>query len=143
MPENQIKVPFASSAWVEIARSVLEDLVSQHGEDGVNYSVCEAFADAPKEISDADGFAAWYFYVEGKSVRVGVGRVTNTDIQIQATWELSLEGARTVYTPELLAEWEKNPPVRPPDPNQKIEGDMTTLPTYLSALHNRLAVLTE
>ena len=143
MTENQGKVPFASPAWVDIARGVLEDLVAQHGEDGVNYSVCEAFAEAPEEISDDEGFAAWYFYVEGKSVRVGVGRLTDTDIQIQATWKLSLDGARTVYTPELRAEWEKNPPQRPPDPNQKIEGDMTTLPAYLGELHNRLAVVTE
>ena len=26
------KVPFASPAWVEIARGVLEDLVSEHGQ---------------------------------------------------------------------------------------------------------------
>lgn len=143
MTENQVKVPFASPAWVHTARGVLEDLVAQHGEDGNTYSVCEAFAEAPKEISDANGFAAWHFYVDGKNVRVGTGRVTDTDIQIQATWELSLAGAKTVYTPELRAEWEKNPPERPPDPNQKIEGDMTTLPSYLSELHNRLAVVTE
>ena len=143
MTDNQEKVPFASPAWVEIARGVLEDLIEQNGEDGVNYSVCEAFAEAPDEISDDDSFAAWYFYVEGKNVRVGVGRKADTDIQIQATWKLSLEGARTVYTPELRAEWEKNPPQRPPDPNQKLVGEMTALPSYLGELHNRLAVVTE
>ena len=143
MTDNMEKVPFASPAWVELARDVLEDLIEQHGEDGVNYSVCEAFAEAPDEISDDDGFAAWYFYVKGRSVRVGVGRKTDTDIQIQATWKLSLESARTVYTPELRAEWEKNPPQRPPDPNQKLVGEMTTLPSYLGELHNRLAVVTE
>ena len=47
------------------------------------------------------------FYVEGKNVRVGVGRDTGTDILLQFTWELRLEGARTVYTPELGGEWKR------------------------------------
>ena len=143
MTDNQAKVPFASAAWVDIARGVMEDLVSRHGEDGEKYSVSEAFAEAPKEIADADGFAAWHFHVDGKSVRLGTGRATDADVQIQATWELSLPGARLVYTPELLAEWERNPPERPADPNQKIEGDMANLPRYLVELHNRMAVITE
>jgi hypothetical protein len=137
------KVPFASPAWVDIARGVLEELVSQHGVEGETCNVCEAFIDAPAEISNADGVAAWYFYIDGKSVRAAAGRDPDCDIQIQATWELSLPGARLVYTPELRAEWEKNPPQRPADPNQKVEGDMTGLPSYLGELHNRMAVLTE
>ena len=143
MPENQSTVPFASPAWVDIAREVLQNLVSEHGKDGEKYSVCEVFAGAPAEISDADRFAAWYFYVDGKSVRVGVGRISDADIHIEATWALSLTGARTVYTPELMAEWEKNPPQPPEDPNRKLEGDMASLPSYLRELHNSLAVVTE
>ncbi|MEM7018649.1 MAG: hypothetical protein AAF512_15075 [Pseudomonadota bacterium] len=143
MTDNQTKAPFASPAWVDIAREVLEELVAQHGEDGQTLSICEAFVEAPAEIADADGCAAWHFYIDGKNVRVGTGRIAEADIQIQATWETSLPGARLVYTPELLAEWEKNPPERPVDPNQKVEGDMTNLPTYLMELHNRMAVVTE
>ena len=69
--------------------------------------------------------------------------MTDVDIQIQATWELSLSGAKLVITPELQAEMAKNPPQRPEDRNQKIEGDMANLPHYLLELHNRMAVLTE
>jgi hypothetical protein len=122
---------------------VLEDLVSQHGVEGGTCSACEAFFDAPAAISNADGVAAWHFYIDGKSVRAAVGRDPDCDIQIQATWELSLPGARLVYTPELRAEWEKNPPQLPDDPNRKVEGNMASLPSYLGELHNRLAVLTE
>ena len=110
---------------------------------GRRIATLEAFAEAPQEIADAEGFAAWYFYVDGKDVRVGTGRVTDTDVQIQATWELALPSARLVYTPELLAEWEKNPPQRPPDPNEKVEGDTSVFPAYLAELHNRMAVITE
>ena len=34
MSENQAKVPFVSPAWVDIARGMLEELVSEHGEEG-------------------------------------------------------------------------------------------------------------
>ena len=143
MTETQAKVPFVSPAWIEIAREVLEELVSRHGEDGQKFSICEAFIGAPAEFADADGFAAWNFHIDGKSVHVGTGRVTDTDVQIQATWELSLPVARLVYTPELLAEWAENPPKPSADPNVKVEGDMSSVPDYLKELHNRLAVITE
>jgi hypothetical protein len=143
MTEDQTKVPFASPAWVDIAREVLEELAAEHGVEGETCSACEAFADAPPEFAGPDGYAAWHFYIDGKDVRVGTGRDDDCDIQIQATWELSLPGARLVYTPELRAEWEKNPPKPTEDPNRKVEGDMTGLPSYIGELHNRLAVLTE
>lgn len=137
------KVAFASPAWIEIARGVLEDLVSEHGKEGQAFSICESFAEAPAEIADEDGFAAWHFYIDGKSVRVGQGRVDDTDAQIQATWELVLPVARLVYTPELLADWAKNPPERPKDSNASQTGDMTKMPPYLLELHNHMAKVTE
>ena len=143
MTEMQRKAPFASPTWVDMAREVLEELVARHGQGGETYSVCEAFAEAPAEIADAGGFASWHFYVDGASVRVGIGRIDDADVQIQASWALSLPGARLVYTPEVLAEWEKNPPQRPDDPHEKVEGDMAALPAYLLELHNRMAVVTE
>ena len=140
MTENQDKIPFVSLAWVDIARGVLEDLVTRYGEAGKSCSICESFAEAPREFADADGFASWYFYIDGKSVCVGSGRVTDTDVQIQVTWELALPGARLVYTPEILAEEMKKE--RPPDPNLKVEGNMTDQPSYLEEFHNRMAVVT-
>lgn len=137
------KVAFASPAWIEIARGVLEDLVSEHGKEGQAFSICEAFAEAPAEIADEDGFAAWHFYIDGKSVRVGQGRVDDADVQIQASWELVLPVARLVYTPELLADRAKNPPERPKDPNASQTGDMTKMPPYLLELHNHMAKVTE
>ena len=136
------KVPFASPAWVEIARGVLEDLASEHGKEGEAFSICESFAQAPAEYADEDGFVAWHFYLDGKSVRVGEGRVDDADVQIQATYELVLPVARLVYTPELLAGWAKNPPERPKDSNGSQSGDMSKAPPYLLELHNRMAKVT-
>lgn len=143
MTENQTKNPFVSPAWVDQARSALEEIVAECGKEGTKYSVCETFLEAPSEFADDEGAAAWHFFVDGKSVRVGTGRIADADVSIQATWKTSLPRARMVYTPELIAEWQKNPPPPPDDPNIKVTGDTASLPDYLNELHNRMAVLTE
>ena len=139
----ETKHPFVSPGWVGLAATGLTELIAKHGEEGVKYSVCEAFVDAPSAFADSEGFAAWHFFVDGKNVRVSSGRVDDTDIYIQATWETSLPGAKLVYTPELIAERTKNPPKAPDDPNLMIRGDMSSLPSYLGELHNVMAVATE
>lgn len=136
------KSPFASEEWVDQARSALEEIVAEHGEEGTRYSVCETFFEAPSSIADEDGIAAWHMVIDGKSVHVATGRIVDADVDIQATWEPSLERARLVYTPELIAEWQENPPLPPDDPNLKVTGDPGELPEYLAELHNRLAVIT-
>lgn len=142
MAENDSKVVFASPTWVDVARGVLEDLVARHGTEGEQLAVCESFADAPAEIAGPDGSATWHFSIDGKRVTVGTGPLERADITIRATWELTLPNARLVYTPELLAEWAKNPPARPEDPKAGIDGNMADLPPWLIELHNRMAVLT-
>ena len=140
---TQTKYTFVSPGWIEMATAVLQKLIGQHGEEGVRYSVCEAFVDAPPEFADSEGLAAWHFFVDGKDVRVSSGKVDDADVYIQATWETSLPSARLVYTPELIAERTKNPPKAPDDPNQMVRGDISILPSYLGELHNVMAVATQ
>jgi hypothetical protein len=137
---SDTKVEFASAPWLDQARAVLEDLVADHGEDGRAFSVCETFTDAPGSVAES-GTAAWNFYIDGKTVRVGRGTVDDADVKIQADYATALPAARLVYTPEVLAERAKQPPDESaPTPN--VEGDMTNMPAYLIELHNRLAVIT-
>ena len=143
MTDAHKKSPFASPAWVDQARSALEELVAVHGEEGTKFSVCETFFDAPAAFADDDGIAAWHMVVDGKSVHVATGRIVDADVDIQATWESSLPRARLVYTPELIAEWQESPPPPPDDPNLKVTGDPSDLPDYLAEFHNRLAVITQ
>ena len=135
------KYVFASPEWVEFAGRVLEELVAEVGEEGQAISVCEVIVEVPREIND-DGCAGWSFYVDGKNVRFHPQRMDDTELLLQGTWELELPGARTVYTPEYLAEQEKNPTPRPEDPNMVIEGDLTRLPPWIMEFHNRLAAVT-
>ncbi|MEM7017974.1 MAG: hypothetical protein AAF512_11640 [Pseudomonadota bacterium] len=135
---DQTKVDFASAAWVDEARKELENLVSNHGEDGKNFSVCEIFTDAPKHVAES-GTAAWYFYITGKTVKVGAGEINDADVTIRADYTETLPTARLVYTPEILAERA----AQPPDENSSnVEGDMSQAPPYLVELHNQLAVMT-
>ena len=136
--QTTTKVDFASAAWVDMARTVLEELVADHAEDDTRFSVCEVFTDAPSRVA-ASGTAAWHFTIVGKNVTVGQGELDEADIVIRADYQTSLPGARTVYTPEFLAQRESMPP---PEIPPEIKGDTSALPPWLVELHNRLAVVT-
>ena len=139
MPDE--KLDFAGSAWVDKATKVLEALVNEHGQEERSFSVCEVFTDAPADVS-ASGTAAWYFYIEGKSVRVGLGEEVGTDVRIQADYESSLPNVRLVYTPEVLEEMRENAEERSANSSSSVEGDMSKAPPYLVELHNQMAPLT-
>ena len=135
------KLDFAGAAWVDKASEVLEALVSEHGEDGISFSVCEVFTNAPTRVASR-GTAAWYFYIEGKNVRIGVGEEPGTDVRIQADYESSLPNVRLVYTPEILEEMRANAEERAADTSSSVERDMSKAPPYLIELHNQMAPLT-
>ena len=136
---SDTKVDFACAAWVDQARAILDDIVASHGEPGKTFSVCEVFTDAPAKVAES-GTAAWHFYIDGKTVRVGSGEVGDADVTIRADYETTLPAARLVYTPEFLAERAAQPPVDQAAAN--VKGDMSNMPTYLVELHNRLAIVT-
>ena len=138
---SEEKYDFASAAWVDKAGTVLQALVSEHGTDGVSFSVCEVFTDAPSQVS-ANGTAAWYFYINGKNVQIGLGEESGTDVRIQADYVTSLPNVRLVYTPEIIEEMQKNAAERSQDSSSSVEGDMSKAPPYLVELHNQMAVLT-
>ena len=142
------KVDFAGAAWIDAAREVLEDLIATHGTPDLKFSVCEVFSGAPAHVAPS-GTAAWYFYVDGDSVEVGPGERNDVDLRMGGDYEAALPGARTVYTPEYLAqreaereaEREKQPP-DPDAPQPDIQGDPSILPPWIVELHNRLAPIT-
>ena len=49
MVKEKSQFEFVSDEWVEQARIILKDLVSKFGVEGVSFSVCETFTDAPKK----------------------------------------------------------------------------------------------
>ncbi len=123
------KVAFASPAWVDIARIVLEELVAKHGEAGKSFSVCEVFTDAPPGMSGADATtASWHFRIVDKTVTVGEGEIKQADMNIRFDYESALPMARLVY---------------PAPAEGGSTGDRSRLPSYLVELHNRMAVVTQ
>ena len=131
-----------SPEWIACAGRILKELVAEFGETGQSFSGCEILVGGPKEIADADGCACWSITVDGKNLRFHPGRADDTELVLQATWELELTGARTVYTPEYLAEQERSPTPRPEDPNLALQGDLSKLPAWMLEFHNRMAVVT-
>lgn len=75
----------------------------------------------------------------GKTVTVGEGEIIDADMNVRADYESVLTAARLVYTPEILARMERNPP----QVEGEFSGDRSNMPPYLVELHNRLAVATQ
>ena len=129
-----------SDEWIDQAEIILNDLVSQFGVEGVSFSVCETFSDAPKEI-DASGVASWHFFIEGKSVRVGKGKVEDVDVKINFDYAKASVIAKVVYTEEIIAKQKED--LALVKKNLEKKGKVVKEPPkYLSELHNRLALLT-
>ena len=140
MNKKTTKFNFVSDEWVDQAEIILNDLVSQFGVEGVSFSVCETFTDAPKHI-DHSGVASWHFYINGCSIKVGKGKVEDTDVKINFDYQKASVIAKVVYTEEIIAKQKKDLVLvkRNLEKKGKIVKEP---PEYLSELHNRLALLT-
>ena len=140
MIKEKTKFEFVSNEWVDQATIILEDLVSQFGKEGVSFSVCETFTDAPKHI-DHSGVASWHFYINGYSIKVDKGKVEDTDVKINFDYQKASVIAKVVYTEEIIAKQKKDLVLvkRNLEKKGKIVKEP---PEYLSELHNRLALLT-
>ncbi len=134
------KVAFASPEWIALARTVLDEIVAEHGEEGKSFSACEAFTDAPPGVAGKDSTtAAWHFHIVGKAVTVGEGTVEAADMNVSADYETVLPMARLVYTPEMIEQTRQNPP----QGDSESAVDASNIPPYLVELHNRMAVVTQ
>ncbi len=134
---NPRKVTFLGPEWIDAAREILQEVVSRHGKPGETFSMCECFSGAPSDIAPS-GVAAWHFRIDGTSVEVGTGEIDDATMKVRAGYEEILPLARSVYTPEIIAE--QRAKVERGD--YMISGDPSSSPSYLRDLHNRLAVLT-
>ena len=140
MSEEKTKFEFVSNEWVNQAKIILNDLVSQFGVEGVSFSVCETFSDAPKEIHTS-GIVSWHFYIDGKSVRVGKGKVEDVDVKIKFDYVKASVIAKVIYTEEIITKQKDE--TKKAKKNLEISGKrFKEPPGYLQELHNRLALLT-
>ena len=140
MNEEKTKFEFVSDEWIEQARIILKDLVFRFGEEGVTFSVCETFTDAPTNI-DASGIASSHFYINGKSVKVAIGKVKDTDVKINFDYKKASVIAKIVYNKKMI--------VRQKEDLEKVKESLAIAgkefkepPDYLTELHNQLALST-
>ena len=140
MNEEKTKFEFVSDEWIEQARIILKDLVFRFGEEGVTFSVCETFTDAATNI-DASGIASWHFYINGKSVKVAIGKVKDTDVKINFDYKKASVIAKIVYNEKMI--------VRQKEDLEKVKESLAIAgkefkepPDYLTELHNQLALST-
>jgi hypothetical protein len=96
---SEEKVELASSAWLELAEAYLREQIPALGAavEGVRFSMCESFTSAPAHIADEQGRAAWWFEIDGPSVKVGRGARDDVDVRGDVDYEQTLPNARLVY----------------------------------------------
>ena len=140
MNKKTTKFNFVSDEWVDQAEIILNDLVSQFGVEEVSFSVCETFFDAPKEI-DASGVTSWHLYIDGKSVRVGKGKVEDVDVKIKFDYVKASVIAKITYTEEIITK-QKEETEKAKEASVLAGKGFKEPPDYLPELHNRLALLT-
>jgi hypothetical protein len=132
---DEAKVRFLSAAWIDAARTFLEDLVWRNGEPGRSFSLCERFTGAPDDIAP-QGVASWHFRIVGKSVEVGSGEIGDCDVVITSDYDTALPDARRFYPQDASAQTAAKAS------RSGLEGDLTRAPPYLVELHNLLAEIT-
>ena len=140
MNKKKTKFNFVSDEWVDQAEIILNDLVSQFGVEGVSFSVCETFSDAPKAIHTS-GIASWHFYIDGKSVRVGKGKVEDVDVKINFDYAKASIIAKVIYTKKIITK-QKEGAEKAKEALAIASKGFKEPPDYLPELHNRLALLT-
>lgn len=94
------KVEFGSPAWIDLARQFLEETIPPLGEalDGIEFTICEVFTNAPRHIAGDDGRVAWHVVIDGPTVKVGDGKIENADYFSKSDYQSVLPIARTVYS---------------------------------------------
>src|SRR5260370_1446989 len=92
------KVEFASSAWLELATQVLQDLVREAGASiaGERLTICESFYAAPDHLRlpGSDAFA-WSIVIDDKTVEVFKG-ARESGYVVRADYQSPLPRAREI-----------------------------------------------
>ena len=93
------RVEFVSNAWIEAARESLERRVARAGSalEGIRFSICESFRDAPPHLGVLDGVAAWHARFDGPSVTVGAGEIPDADQMIRGDYQAVIPVAQAVF----------------------------------------------
>ena len=92
------RVEFFSDEWVATAKAQLERLVQRNPDalEGVRYSLCEAFSNAPPHLGLADNLACWTLRFADGAVQVQRGRDDNPDLVVTGDYQAIMPVAHAV-----------------------------------------------
>ncbi len=124
------KYEFCSEAWVSLAREYLVAAVGDADFEGVSFSFCETFTDAPANLVEPGTTSTgWYVTVAEGELRVGKGILSDADLRITADYATVLPLARMVLegNPEGAAEAAKLGAAAAAAGKMSTEGDMTAI----------------
>jgi hypothetical protein len=99
------KFEFASDAWLAALKVLIAKYAAEAGPD-TNLSICEIFTGVPAHLDKhGDGIIAWHCIVEnGKLVTFEETGIPEADVRTEVDYDFVLPIAKTVYTPDAMAE---------------------------------------
>jgi hypothetical protein len=135
------KFKMGTKQWLAAFQDTLGELVRLQGIPGQRFSLCKIAYNAPDGLVGGQaGRISFHFIADGQAVEVREGELPHADILVTAEYTEALEDVRRVFTPEVLAKQRSG---ELPMPKLKMVGDVSKMPRFMSALHNRIAAITE
>ncbi len=105
------KVPFASSEWFEMVRSVIKTYAAEHPE--LEVTINEVFTEVPERLNpNPDGKLAYTMMFKGGEAELRLEELpaSETDIKVVGRWSAILRSAVYVVdndSPESIAEYQE------------------------------------
>lgn len=92
------RVEFLSDGWIALAEKRLKSSVRAYRNEleGADFSICEAFADAPPHLQRPGNLAAWNVRIKGADVTVSPGVDEAAQVQIRGDYQQILPIAQAV-----------------------------------------------
>ncbi len=142
------RVEFLSDAWVKEAEAFLREAVAtRRGLQGVRFTMCEGFSDAPPGLGAPGNRAAWSLRIADGRVEVGAGEIPDAELRVSGDYQAVTSLAQTVYAagPEALARARRELAHRAGADAIRISGrlpDEPALQRLLGDLHDHMAART-
>lgn len=140
------KHEFASPQWVKCAERFILDLAKKAGDSANNadFTMCEAYYNAPTHLSDGNRKIGWYFRIKGRKISVETGDVDDVDFKVIGDYEVVKQISRLFHgNPEDMKKLDEITKRAVKNGKLKAEGSRRKGPKYLFPLHNLLAEITK
>lgn len=137
------KIELASPEWFAALKGHIARFVATPNGQKTRWSVCEVFTGVPSHLDkDGTGVIAWHCKIADGTLTFAFGEADDVEMKTTTDYDFILPMARLVIGPDTAAELAAHSAAGIASGKMKREGDSSTVPPELHAIHNDLAVIT-